>query len=361
MSSTALPVFIRTIDIPDNVDNPATVLEICIASEKVTGDGQMVGAQNIKGLWRLYPKTTDAREKLLITGLLLRQVTMHVYDKNPHRIRDDVTGREIPTTKVWIDHIPISVANSEIELALKSRGCELRSHITEERVRNADNKLTHWLSGRRYVFINIPKDPLPKTLPVSSNFTAKIYHKEQKQVSRFGLTCAKCLHMGHRAAECDRDFVCRDCLKEGHKKGDPLCPFFHIDSDNESEFAFNPSPSQTTNQQTSTQLTNVSGIVSSISYADAASADNAATNSSQQQDLRGRMLEKATKATRNRSISKRRRPKDDSSPRSASASKLAKTNTTTDNSKSTLDGWVQNSGASADGTQTPLDSNTQWG
>ena len=50
-------------------------LEICLAAEKVSGTETILGAQEIRGLWRVYPLTRTARNKLLIENLTLRQKT----------------------------------------------------------------------------------------------------------------------------------------------------------------------------------------------------------------------------------------------------------------------------------------------
>ena len=65
------------------------------------------------------------------------------------------TGEEKPETKVWIDNVPISVADSEIEEALVKVRCQLRSSIKLEKARDADKKLTHFLMERRFLFITV--------------------------------------------------------------------------------------------------------------------------------------------------------------------------------------------------------------
>ena len=73
-------------------------------------------------------------------------------DTNPFVLRDD-TEEEKPSTKVCVDDLPISVADSEIEFALNKLGVELRSEIKKERAHDTDNKLTRFLTGRRFVYI----------------------------------------------------------------------------------------------------------------------------------------------------------------------------------------------------------------
>ena len=91
--------------------------------------GHSARAQHdIRGLWRVYPATAEARSQLLVRGLRIRKTLIQPSSTNPFILRDDM-GEEKPATKVWVDNIPISVADSAIEEALVKDGCELRSPI----------------------------------------------------------------------------------------------------------------------------------------------------------------------------------------------------------------------------------------
>ena len=240
MAVSVHPVFIKARDIPDNFNKPANVLELCVAAEKVAGTASIVGAQLIGGLWRIYPATTEARNSLLIKGIRLRNTQLQLANNNPFILRDD-SGEEKPSTKVWVDNVPISVADSEIEHSLKKTGCELRSTIKTERARDNDGKLTRFLTGRRFVFITVPSTPLEKTLKVSV-FTARIYHKEQKLV-RGPVVCSKCLEQNHHASQCEKDIVCRACKQPGHKRGDAECQMSVSDTTSSQENSSMPTDS----------------------------------------------------------------------------------------------------------------------
>ena len=217
-SYSVAPVFFKSTSIPDASIKRPTVLEVCLAAEKVTGQGSVIGAQIIGGLWRVYPATAEARTNLLTAGLKVRGTLIQVAANNPFLLRDE-SGEEKPATKVWIDNIPISVADSDIEEALRKTNCELRSPIKLERARNADGKLTRFLTGRRFVFVTVPSKPLEKSLRINI-FNAKIFHKEQKQTEAF---CSRCLSKGHHSSACTGEVVCKQCRKPGHKRGDPEC------------------------------------------------------------------------------------------------------------------------------------------
>ena len=168
----------------------------------------------------MYPLTRTARNKLLIENLTLRQKTVQVYDKNTFIVRGG-SGEEVPVTKVWISDIPISVDGKDIETALVRLRCVLRSSLINEKIRNKDGKLTRFLTGRRFVFVNIPERPLERTVKIRG-FTARLYHKEQLRADPQQTTCSWCLERGHRVSACPNNIRCRECRQEGHKRGDPV-------------------------------------------------------------------------------------------------------------------------------------------
>ena len=221
MDATIKPVFFKARDVPfSGESHTTTVLDVCLAAERVSGHGSVVGSQQIGGLWRVYPATREARSQLLIEGIRLRGTVVQMSNSNPFVLRDE-TGEEKPSTKLFVDNIPISVADTEIEHSLRKIGCELRSSIKNERARNTDGKLTRFLTGRRFVFITVPPVPLDRTVKVSI-FTAKLFHKEQKLLWKT-VMCYKCLEQGHHASQCSKDVVCMVCKSQGHKRGDPIC------------------------------------------------------------------------------------------------------------------------------------------
>ena len=218
-----MPVFIKVKDIPvsDEDTNKITTREICTVAERVAGYSTMEGAQRIGGLWRLYPNSIEARNKLLIEGLTIRDTFISPKDKNPFILKD--VNPDTPTTKVVVSDIPLSFANSEIKSTLEAIGCTFRSELKDECDRDEHGKLTRWKTGRRFAYIDVPTNVLPKTIKIG-NFRAKIYHAEQRQAERVReVTCFNCLKVGHYASNCENPVHCRACRKPGHKQGDPCC------------------------------------------------------------------------------------------------------------------------------------------
>ena len=218
-NGSVLPVFIRRRSIPG--EDQLTCLSMCLAAEKASGKNTILGAQEIRGLWRVYPLTENARQLLLVKGIVIRGVIVTCHATNPFRIKTSAAGRELPVTKLWISDLPISVADEEIENSLIKLDVEIRSDIVRECCRNADNKLTHFQTGRRYVFITRPARPLDKELEVGLTFTATVYHKEMKQNKN--PFCSRCLQNGHSRYMCQNDVVCKVCHRSGHMSKDPEC------------------------------------------------------------------------------------------------------------------------------------------
>ncbi|GFS13462.1 hypothetical protein ElyMa_006722700 [Elysia marginata] len=107
-------------------------LEICKACEAVAGVGSCDGAQKISGLWRIYPTSVEARRDLIVSGVELGGQAITVLGQNPFLVRG--LG-EIPTTKLLIGNIPISVAESEIIETFSTRTV---SHYAYVKIGKAD-------------------------------------------------------------------------------------------------------------------------------------------------------------------------------------------------------------------------------
>ena len=98
------------------------------------------GAQDISGLWRIYPANCSAHDKLLTEGISLRGHSLSLYDKNPFILRGK-DGTESPFTKLWISDIPISCDDKDNVSTLVRLGCVLPSSLILEKMHNRDGKL----------------------------------------------------------------------------------------------------------------------------------------------------------------------------------------------------------------------------
>ena len=108
-------------------------LEMCLVAERLSGSETVLGAQDIRGLWRIYPLTSQAHAQLLTDGLPLQGHSVRVYDKNSSTLSGQDT--ETPVTKLWISDIPISRAEADLESTIVRLGCIMRSKVIQEKNR----------------------------------------------------------------------------------------------------------------------------------------------------------------------------------------------------------------------------------
>ena len=164
------------------------------------------------------PKSVTVRR-----GVLLLGHRVQAYDQNPF-ILNGQNGDEIPSTKLWISDIHLSCASEDIESAPSRLGVVLQSKLIQEerKNRNRDGKLTHFLTGRRFVFMNVPSVPLSGKKREDRGFQCTAVSQKQPKMERhlgsvFALSPAG--SPGHRAPErCDVQGVVRAV-----KRGDPTC------------------------------------------------------------------------------------------------------------------------------------------
>ena len=214
-----MPVFLLNDTLPNFDSSRYTVVEICENAEKVAGIDSLEGAQLIKNLWSLYPKSNEARMSLLSGGIELRGSTIYPRDTNPYLPRDNGGSRPLPTTKLTIGNIPLSFPNTEIEEALNRLPTLVAaSGLFEERGRDSTGKLRKWKTGRRYLYIVVPPEPLPKSLAIGKH-KAYLSHAEQFR----DRACQNCLRAGHPTYQCTSAVRCRACHQEGHRAGAPEC------------------------------------------------------------------------------------------------------------------------------------------
>ena len=201
------PVFFKASEAPW----PLTVEEICEATEKKIGRGNIAGSVRKGQIWRIHPKTAADKVKLLggiNTLTIMRksgendeaEVTLH--SKNPSNIimRD---GTEVPTVKLIIDGLLFSVKMEDVKASLEKNGVNVLGKMFFDRAWRADKTLSPWANGRRFCYIEEPSisKPLPKSISIG-DFTAFLWYKGMSKEEK----------------------RCWDCNSPGHKRGDISCP-----------------------------------------------------------------------------------------------------------------------------------------
>ena len=202
------PVFIRHRDIQNAENNTPTGEEIYVSLSKKVHSKLIVGVQKVRGLWRIYIDSKEARVALISEGVMLRGVKTNVHDKNPYLNENEGLMR------LTIKDVPLSVNDELIVSELEGRKHKVRGNVIRQRLR-VNGQLTSCLNGDRAVYIDQPRQPLPRHVSIAS-FKARIFH--QGQVTEASLaTCSRCLVTGHHASTCSKPFVCKHCRQPGHR------------------------------------------------------------------------------------------------------------------------------------------------
>ena len=180
------------------------------------------GAQNAYGVWRVYMNTEEARINLFTQGLSFRDNTISVYENNPFQDRDN-TGKK--TVKVIVQNLPFNVKDKDIIEMFKHLGCNTDSEVKFGYEKDDHNQFTSIKNGSRYVFIEeeqLENNPLPRNT-YCGNYRCRVWYYNQPKPEK---KCFKCMQSGHLKFQCENEWVCRVCIKPGHRAGDRKCEHY---------------------------------------------------------------------------------------------------------------------------------------
>jgi len=193
------PLFILSREILGQDQYRPRPYDICIAASDIIGRENVLGAQNIRGIWRLYLKSREKRLDLLMKGMSLRGRSVTLYEKNPKATNNEDPNQKVE--KVTIRMLPLSVSNEEVKTYLQSKGVDLTTEVRIGKERDDNGELTSFINGDRYAYAKSPlKSPLPRTVHIADQQCA-CYHSSQQN-------------------------TCLVCNSIGHKTRDPTCPAF---------------------------------------------------------------------------------------------------------------------------------------
>ena len=210
------PFYIKTRDCPQKTSTS----KICKACEKISGTKSMKAAMWNKNVWILNANSEEARVFLLGAGSInIDGAMVRLYGDHPF-ITIDKDGNKIPSTKLVIDGIPIDVDGDIITRYLSSIGINTRSKLNFENAWDQETKsLSEWLTGKRFIYIDLPQNELKKTYKMGE-YEMKLHYKEmEKETPR----CKRCFGP-HWTNTCRDEERCLSCKLPGHRRGDPTCP-----------------------------------------------------------------------------------------------------------------------------------------
>ncbi len=176
-----------------------TTYEVCTEVSRLTGDGSVDGAQNIRGTWRIYLKENVARMRLVVRkSMMLRNVKVTLFDQNPTVVKQQ--SPDELREKITVKDIPLSYSGEEIQRYLSERGVVMKTPLMYAKDRDFHGRLTEYKNGDRYLYVVSPVEPpLPRQATIGSR-RCRIFHKSQF------------------------DNRCKACNGPGHKAGDETCP-----------------------------------------------------------------------------------------------------------------------------------------
>ena len=194
LPATVEPVFFKQKDIGGNQSLPTlNPYDVCMAVSRIVGQGNVDGAQNINGIWRVYLLSKESRVNLLVKGSLsLMGQQVQLYDRNPALVKDPSEVVE----RLTIKDLPLSVSNNEIDAFLAGKGLLPVSGVKYTRARDENGGLTSFKTGDRFVFVKGPILPvLPKKASIA-DFNCRTFHDGQ-----FKPNCIVCNMAGHSAGD----------------------------------------------------------------------------------------------------------------------------------------------------------------
>ena len=173
------PLFVKASTLATPNNTYINGLDICYALETVSGKDTVDCVQRMGDLYRIYAKSISARENLLINGFSYNNVFVSLLAHNPFQVKD----QQVRSTKLLIGGVPMSVADSEVERALLDLNLKLLSDLKYETYRDSHVKWTHFKTGRRFVYVEIPELNLQPFLKIGL-WKASIFYKEQIRPER---------------------------------------------------------------------------------------------------------------------------------------------------------------------------------
>ena len=157
-----------------NLGEPVYGLEICRALQKITGELDAVCVQKIEGLWRITAKSkkTD-RAKILLTGLEIRGHSVAVLSKSPRLLNG------LETVRLNISNIPYEIPDADIKDALDQLGIKFGQGIQYEFYKDEKNNFTKVKTGRRFVNMAKPSQPLPEMVKIADKYRAYLQYNRK--------------------------------------------------------------------------------------------------------------------------------------------------------------------------------------
>jgi ribA/ribD-fused uncharacterized protein len=177
-------------------------MDICRSVIRVISGSKLDGVQKLGNLWKIYTKDNEARLQLCVKQTIrVNGKEVKLYDENPNENpqRRSNEGARTKNDKLTIKNLPFEVTNEEVAGMLIDNKVILASTVRHGFLRDdlAQDELTSYKSGDRFVYVQPFDPPLPKKQQVGQFHCVVIHHGKM--------------------------WPCKACNQTGHKLGDDKC------------------------------------------------------------------------------------------------------------------------------------------
>ena len=169
--STVPPVFIMPASLPTSEGRIDGLVIRKAVHSSIGEETKIACIQKVQGLWRIILWDRNDRNRLLINGIIIFGFSISIYGQNPFLIN----GEE--GVKLFISNVHYSIADEPIIAALKEAGVILGSNLKLESMRDDEGKMLDTSTGRRFVFMAPPKEPLPEYVRVADTTNAYLTYR----------------------------------------------------------------------------------------------------------------------------------------------------------------------------------------
>lgn len=221
---TCKPLYLKNNDLRSIGGKQFTDYDLIEPIKRVIGD-DLLCVQLDRNLWRVYLKNTENRNKLLVQGIEISNISYQFYDTNPYTSGAKTADQK--TLKIRVCGLPLSVADTAVLEMLEKLGVKLVSKILYEKIRHPETKrMTSILNGTRFMFVEPLADGkyLPR-INHCAGVQCKVFHYGQPKKTE-NLICTNCWKTNHTRSRCTSETCCKVCKQPGHTPGDKTCPHY---------------------------------------------------------------------------------------------------------------------------------------
>lgn len=127
---TCKPLYLKNNDLRSIGEKQFTDYDLVEPIKRVIGD-DLLCVQLERNLWRVYLKNTENRNKLLVQGIEISNISYQFYDTNPYTSGAKTADQK--TLKIRVCGLPLSVADTVVLEMLEKLGVKLVSKILYEK------------------------------------------------------------------------------------------------------------------------------------------------------------------------------------------------------------------------------------